>query len=59
MEGRDILLITVYCKDGDLGLCMERVATLTRNGALPYLIVGDWNQPPAVLRRSMWIKDGR
>ena len=57
MEGRDVLIINVYCKDGDIGLCMEVVAKITRNGTLPYLIIGNFNQPPRALRESMWVKE--
>ena len=42
MSKRDVLLIVCYCKDGDLGLCMEYIAKVTKNGKLPYIAMGDF-----------------
>ena len=56
MVGRDILLFICYCKNGDLGLCMEYIAEKTKNGKLPYIAFGDFNLSAKDTRQSLWVE---
>ena len=54
MAGSDVLLLAGYARHGDVSTLMSRVAELTNNGRLPFILLGDFNRDFEELREAPW-----
>ena len=55
-NGVDLLCFGCYHRDGMQLELLNEVARITRNGALPFLLVGDFNDVRGVVEASGWLQ---
>lgn len=56
IAGEDVIVMGSYHRGGITDSVLEQVRVLTRNGALLFLLSGDFNAPPAELEATGWPK---
>ena len=52
LRGVDVIIFGGYARDGDWRSQIETVATITRNGSLPFIWLADFNDSPGTLRQE-------
>ena len=54
LRGIDVIILGGYARDGDWRSQIEAVASVTRNGSLPFIWLSDFNDAPDTLREEPW-----
>ncbi|MCP3971765.1 MAG: hypothetical protein GY717_15875 [Rhodobacteraceae bacterium] len=54
LQGADLLVLAAYCRHGIDFDVLGAVSSLTKNGALPFILVADFNAPPSELSATAW-----
>ena len=54
LRGVDVIILGGYARDGDWRSQIEAVATITRNGSLPFIWLADFNDALGTLRQEPW-----